>query len=1019
MSEEKEAVVDESLYSRQLYVYGHEAQQKLQATNVLIVGLKGLGLEIAKNIILAGVKSVGLLDNGLAQVQDLSAQFYLSEKDVGKPRAVASLPHLNQLNRYVNVHLVKEDLSTKVLASKKYQVVVMTDKTVEEQLQVNSYCHEHGLKFISGDIRGLFAAVFVDLGIAHKVTDKNGERPMRGLVVNITQGSPGVVTVHEDQRHGLEDGDLVTFEEVEGMTELNGSQPRKVKVLNPFSFSIEDTSNYKAYTGTRGYYQQVQDTLEISFKPLKEANNAPEFVGDVKWNAIQLHLLYGALSKWQAAHGGRLPDPTKIEEAVRVVALAEQEAKAAKLELDKKLLTRLARCSSAQLCPMAALAGGVIGQEVLKACTGKFMPIRQFFYWDASSALPETDLPPTEYAPMKSRYDGQIATFGRTLHHKVTQLRYFLVGAGAIGCEMLKNWAMMGIATEGKGMVEVTDMDTIEKSNLSRQFLFRETDIGQVKSICAAKAVKQMNSKMTINAQSVRVGPATEDVYDEKFWTQLDGVVTALDNVDARLYIDSRCVYFQKPMVDSGTLGTKGNTQVVVPFLTESYGSTQDPPEESIPICTLKNFPNKIEHTIQWARDAFEGWFAQGPDEVNNYLSNSNYLQELAQQPNTQLSNLETVQQYLVNEKPILFSDCVKWARLQFQREFHDKILQLLSVFPKDSTDSSGQPFWSGLKRAPEPITWNPKDPLHLGFLIAAANLRAFNYGLKGEKDPNYFLKIVDAVKVPAFKPDKTVKIAKDDAEAKAMAEQEQAATDGHEEKIKEVISKLPKPHSLAGYRLSAVEFEKDDDSNFHLAFITACSNLRARSYQIKEVTQHQTKFIAGKIIPAIATTTAMVTGLVCLEIFKLLQNKPLESYQNCYVNLAIPLFSSSEPVAPATTTTPMKDRGDWKWSLWDRIDLDLGDCTLQELLDHFLQEYGLEVNMLSFGSSMLYYNFGGTVKKKVQDRLGKSISKNIKKVAKVTLSEKDKYVVLEACVNDPESMEDLEIPYIRLKLRE
>ena len=60
-------------------------------------------------------------------------------------------------------------------------------------------------------------------------------------------------------------------------------------------------------------------------------------------------------------------------------------------------------------------------------------------------------------------------------------------------------------------------------------------------------------------------------------------------------------------MVDSGTLGTKANSQVVIPFETESYGSSRDPPEESIPICTLKNFPNKIEHTIQWARDLFEG----------------------------------------------------------------------------------------------------------------------------------------------------------------------------------------------------------------------------------------------------------------------------------------------------------------------------------------------------------------------------------------------------------------------------
>lgn len=63
--------------------------------------------------------------------------------------------------------------------------------------------------------------------------------------------------------------------------------------------------------------------------------------------------------------------------------------------------------------------------------------------------------------------------------------------------------------------------------------------------------------------------------------------------------MDRRCVYYRKPLLESGTLGTKGNVQVVLPYATESYSSSQDPPEKSIPICTLKNFPNAIEHTLQ------------------------------------------------------------------------------------------------------------------------------------------------------------------------------------------------------------------------------------------------------------------------------------------------------------------------------------------------------------------------------------------------------------------------------------
>lgn len=68
------------------------------------------------------------------------------------------------------------------------------------------------------------------------------------------------------------------------------------------------------------------------------------------------------------------------------------------------------------------------------------------------------------------------------------------------------------------------------------------------------------------------------------------------------LYVDQRCVYYRKPLLESGTLGTKGNVQVVIPFLTETYSSSHDPPEKSIPICTLKNFPSVIEHTLQVTR---------------------------------------------------------------------------------------------------------------------------------------------------------------------------------------------------------------------------------------------------------------------------------------------------------------------------------------------------------------------------------------------------------------------------------
>ncbi|CAF3462528.1 unnamed protein product [Rotaria sp. Silwood1] len=466
---------------------------------------------------------------------------------------------------------------------------------------------------------------------------------------------------------------------------------------------------------------------------------------------------------------------------------------------------------------------------------------------------------------------------------------------------------MMGIGCEKNGTVFLTDMDSIEKSNLNRQFLFRSSDISQMKSKVAAEAVRKMNPNINIDAYIDPVGPETEHLYSDDFFEQLNGVVNALDNVKARQYIDRRCLYYQKPLIDSGTMGTKASVQVVVPFLTEPYSATHDPADASIPMCTLRNFPNLIEHTIEWARDNFEGLFTIPAQQVEEFIRDSNQFAKRISQCNTSADKnemIENVKQILASERPKTFFDCIVWARNIFQKQFYNNIAQLLYNFPLDHVTKTGERFWSGNKRCPHPIEFDVSDKTHLDFIVAASNLIAYIYGIPQVLDHSKIASEVVKVKVPNFEPKTGVKIHENDEEIRAEMEEQsrQSVTTSNngEEEIKEILAQLPKADKIRDIQIHPHEFEKDNDTNFHIDYIVATANLRAENYDIETADRSKIKRIAGHIIPAIATTTAMVTGLVCLEVYKLFQGqKNIESYRNSFANLALSFFSFSEPVPP------------------------------------------------------------------------------------------------------------------------
>lgn len=176
-----------------------------------------------------------------------------------------------------------------------------------------------------------------------------------------------------------------------------------------------------------------------------------------------------------------------------------------------------------------------------------------------------------------------------------------MVGSGALGCEYLKILSKSGISTKSGSQTKVVDDDQIEISNLNRQFLFRNKHVGQSKAITSTNAAKQFNPEFQALGVQGRLQGSTESFFPDVYWDSLDIVINAVDNIKARKYVDQKCVLHQKPFFESGTLGTKCNSQLILPGLTESYSDSQDPEEKSTPQCTIRSFPYLIDHCIEWA----------------------------------------------------------------------------------------------------------------------------------------------------------------------------------------------------------------------------------------------------------------------------------------------------------------------------------------------------------------------------------------------------------------------------------
>jgi ubiquitin-activating enzyme E1 len=409
--------IDTNLYSRQIGTFGIETMGKLIKMNVVIIGLRGNGAEIAKNLILAGPKSVQIFDPEVTALRDLGSNFYLEEKHVGKvSRSEGCLGKLQELNQYVKVDVIKtrDDLNSLIKSGNVHvvcQTEMLLDGEVYDPKEVNEMCRASKVGHISTQVFGPWGYAFVDYGEEHTVTDHDGEQPKSFIVVMIEKGQKTKITMHEDKKHIYQYGDYVILKEIEGMNQINNTTPIKVIDTTPTTVTLElDSTGFSDYT-RQGLIENVKVPTKISFHDwdtsYKNPNaSSPEgflMTPDLSkfGRSPELHACLYAIREYVLANK-RYPTAADIAECSKIASEKTKEYPIGEVEIDAKVLERAVSYAACNVSPMCAFFGGMVAQEIVKY-TGKYSPLRQWLHFDIFDTLPREGEPNRE--PMNSRYD--------------------------------------------------------------------------------------------------------------------------------------------------------------------------------------------------------------------------------------------------------------------------------------------------------------------------------------------------------------------------------------------------------------------------------------------------------------------------------------------------------------------------------------------------------------------------------------------------------------------------------------
>jgi len=425
-------------YSRQSYTIGQDAQTKLSNASVLIIGYNSLAQEIIRNMALIGVAKIDIFVNtNLKQNYSTTGLYYKCNN------GLIPLDDLNKLNPTVEINCVNildedNELDKKKIINK-YNLIILTNSIIDDAININRITHKFNIPFIMCGTYGLVGYMFNDFGENFVINDIDGETSEPLILESID----GKLLKFKDE-HKLSQGDTILVTNLDGSEIELGVYRKKSPLL------VELTSVPSQNKNDYVKILRKKISQKFSFESLKKnIDNPSHVVSD--WSvgldrSVLLHKLHLFLDKYFSDFN-ELPKPWSIPDweifYEKYLNKPDNNFNNSDLLLAKKFCFTL----RGDVLPICSIIGGIVSHEILKVLAHKYIPIQQWYYMDYLDLVLDSEI--NDYSDYTSRnyktktkYDGLVNVFGKKFLESIQNTVPFVVGSGAIGCELVKNLGM-------------------------------------------------------------------------------------------------------------------------------------------------------------------------------------------------------------------------------------------------------------------------------------------------------------------------------------------------------------------------------------------------------------------------------------------------------------------------------------------------------------------------------------------------------------------------------------------------